>query len=104
MGIDVTPTGSRGTRSPRLLNRLLAPFMKLQIAKYRRNQGPEQPHMMGFPALILTTLGARSGQLRTVPLGGFPDGERAWLVVASVGGAARHPAWFLNMARHPDQI
>jgi len=49
-------------------------------------------------------MGAKSGQQRTVPLGGFPDGPDAWLVVASAGGAARHPAWFINMARHPEQI
>jgi deazaflavin-dependent oxidoreductase (nitroreductase family) len=42
--------------------------------------------------------------LRTVPLGGFSDGENSWLVVASLGGAASHPAWFLNMAKHPDDI
>ncbi|HVB13561.1 MAG TPA: nitroreductase family deazaflavin-dependent oxidoreductase [Candidatus Dormibacteraeota bacterium] len=104
MGIDVPPPGSRGTKTPGYLNRIFAPFMKLQMARYRRNKGPAQPHMMGFPALLLTTVGARSGQPRTVPLGGLPDGADAWLVVASAGGAARHPAWFINMAKHPDQI
>jgi deazaflavin-dependent oxidoreductase (nitroreductase family) len=78
--------------------------MKMQISRYRRSQGPEQPRMMDFPALLLTTLGAKSGRQRTVPLGGFPDGPDAWLVVASAGGGARHPAWFINMAKHPDQI
>ncbi len=78
--------------------------MKLQVANYRRSKGPDQPRMMGFPALLLTTVGARSGQRRTVPLGGFPDGPDAWLVVASAGGGRNHPAWFLNMAKNPDQI
>lgn len=78
--------------------------MKLQIASYRRAKGTEQPKMMGFPALALTTVGARSGKQRSVPLGGFPDGPDAWLVVASAGGGRRHPAWFLNLAKHPDQI
>jgi deazaflavin-dependent oxidoreductase (nitroreductase family) len=104
MGIEIPPRGSRGSTMPRLLNRFLAPLMRLQIARYRRSKGPEQPRMMDFPALLLTTVGAKSGQRRTVPLAGFPDGENAWLVVASAGGGAQHPAWFLNMAKHPDQI
>lgn len=104
MGIEVPPPGSRGAGGPAFVNRLLAPLMKLQVANYRRSKGPDQPRMMGFPALLLTTVGARSGQRRTVPLGGFPDGPDAWLVVASAGGGRNHPAWFLNMAKNPDQI
>jgi deazaflavin-dependent oxidoreductase (nitroreductase family) len=33
-----------------------------------------------------------------------PGREDAWLVVASAGGSARHPAWYHNMAAHPDQV
>jgi deazaflavin-dependent oxidoreductase (nitroreductase family) len=83
---------------------LFGPVMRMQISPYRRSRGPEQPRTFGFPALLLTTVGARTGLRRTVILGGFPDGEDAWLVVASNGGAATHPAWFLNMARHPEQV
>jgi deazaflavin-dependent oxidoreductase (nitroreductase family) len=54
--------------------------------------------------LNLTTIGAKTGNRHTVPLSWYPDGENAWLVVASFGGAARHPAWYINMARHPDQV
>ncbi len=104
MGIEVPPRGTRGAGAPAYLNRLFGPLMRLQIARYRRAKSVEQPTMMGFPAVVLTTIGARSGQRRTVPLGGFPDGPDAWLVVASAGGGARHPGWFLNMARHPDQV
>ena len=55
------------------------------------------------------TRGARiptRGPLATLfrSLGGFPDGENAWLVAATLGGSARHPAWVLNMAKHPDEI
>jgi deazaflavin-dependent oxidoreductase (nitroreductase family) len=104
MGIEVPPSGTRGAKAPAVLNRVFAPFMRLQVSRYRRSQGPEQPRMMDFPAVVLTTVGAKSGQQRTVPLGGFPDGHDAWLVVASAGGAARHPAWFINMARNPDKV
>ena len=36
--------------------------------------------------------------------GGFPDGDDTWLVVASKGGSPSHPAWFINLAKHPDQV
>ena len=104
MGIQVTPRGTKAASAPHLLNRVFAPVMKLQMARYRRSKGAEQPKMMGFPALLLTTTGAKSGQVRTVPLGGFPDGPDAWLVVASAGGGQLHPGWFINMAKHPEQI
>jgi len=34
----------------------------------------------------------------------FADGDDAWLVVASAGGAAHHPAWYHNIAAHPDNV
>jgi deazaflavin-dependent oxidoreductase (nitroreductase family) len=57
--------------------------------------------MMGFPTVLLTTIGARTGHERTHVLGGFPDGDDAWLVVASKGGAPTNPAWFANLVANP---
>ena len=51
--------------------------------------------------LLLTTRGRRSGQLRRTALIYGRDGDR-YLVVASVGGSARHPAWYLNLTEHPE--
>lgn len=48
----------------------------------------------------LTTTGRRSGQLRTVVLYGFEDGERM-VIVGSRGGAARDPAWVRNLRTDP---
>jgi deazaflavin-dependent oxidoreductase (nitroreductase family) len=84
--------------------KVFQPVVKLQISRYRRSKGPVAPIMMGFPTILLTTVGARSGVERTHVLGGFPDGHDAWLIVASKGGAATHPAWFINLAKSPDQI
>jgi deazaflavin-dependent oxidoreductase (nitroreductase family) len=53
--------------------------------------------------LLLTTVGARSGQERTSPVAYFPDGAGAWLVVASIGGDRRHPAWYHNLVANPDR-
>ena len=60
--------------------------------------------MMGFNALILTTVGAKSGAKRTNPVGWFPGHEGSWLIVASAAGAARNPAWYHNIAAHPDEV
>jgi deazaflavin-dependent oxidoreductase (nitroreductase family) len=104
--IEIPPRGTRGTRVPwgGAVMKLAKPLMNMQISRYRRTSGPQAPVMMGFPIILLTTTGARTGQERTHVLGGFPDGEEAWLVVASKSGAATHPAWFINLAKNPDQV
>jgi deazaflavin-dependent oxidoreductase (nitroreductase family) len=61
-------------------------------------------HVQGAGQLLLTTMGAKSGQERRSPLGWFADGEDAWLIVASAAGSAKHPAWYLNMAKNPDKV
>ena len=83
--------------------RLFAPIADMMVARYRRNAGDQAPLMMGFPTVLLTTVGARSGKERTHILGGFADGD-GWLVVGSKAGAATHPAWFINLAKHPDKV
>ena len=106
MTMERTPGGSYGARVPRgkLLRKLMESMARVQIAMYRRSGGARMSRMMGFPVVLLTTMGARSGKPRTTPIGGFADGEDAWLVVASLAGAAHHPAWFINMVQNPDDI
>ena len=60
--------------------------------------------MSGRPLLYLTTVGAKSGQPPTAVVMPFPEGDDAWLIVASANGAARHPAWLHNLAAHPDRV
>jgi deazaflavin-dependent oxidoreductase (nitroreductase family) len=55
---------------------------------------------LGRPLLLLTTVGARSGESRTVPLVYTRDGER-YVIIASKGGAPTHPAWYHNLLAHP---
>lgn len=54
----------------------------------------------GVFTLLLTTRGRRSGKLRRTALIYGRDGD-AYLVVASQGGAPRHPAWYLNLLADP---
>ena len=55
----------------------------------------------GLPVVMLTTVDAKSGQPRSVPLIGIPDGERV-VLVASNWGHARHPGWYLNLRANPE--
>ncbi len=60
--------------------------------------------MQGRPLLLLTTLGAKTGKRRQATLAWFDDDPPragAWLVVASKGGSASHPGWYVNLARRP---
>jgi deazaflavin-dependent oxidoreductase (nitroreductase family) len=67
---------------------------------YRRSGGSIAGKVKGVPLLLLTTTGRRSGRAWTVPVMYRPDGERL-VVVASNGGADRHPAWWLNLRAQP---
>jgi deazaflavin-dependent oxidoreductase (nitroreductase family) len=55
----------------------------------------------GAPMLLLTTTGRKSGAARTTPLVFLRDGEDL-VVIASYGGAERHPDWWLNLRKHPE--
>jgi deazaflavin-dependent oxidoreductase (nitroreductase family) len=54
-------------------------------------------------ALVLTTVGRKTGEERTTPVNWFPGPDGSWLVVASANGAASDPAWYLNLAAAPDR-
>ena len=88
-----------GTRGPGALSRWIQQKANARTnRKIRKGRG----RMMGMDLLILHTVGRRSGQPRQSPLAWFPDGDDAWLVVAS-GGGEQHPDWFANVLAHPDR-
>ena len=70
------------------------------VAKYRETDGEVGYLWNGATCLLLTTTGRSSGEPRTVPLIFAADGERC-IVVASMGGAPRHPNWYLNLSADP---
>jgi deazaflavin-dependent oxidoreductase (nitroreductase family) len=53
-----------------------------------------------MPVVILTTLGAKSGKLRKIPLMRV-EHDGAYAVVASMGGAPKHPVWYFNLVANP---
>ena len=95
-----TPTGTRGARTPRSAGPVYSLVRRLMSGQHRRKGGRFQ----GMDVLFLTTVGRRTGQRRETPVSWFPDGGDAWLIVASAGGTAHNPAWYQNLAAHPDQV
>ena len=57
--------------------------------------------MAGLNVLLLTTIGRKTGKRRTTPLGYF-EHDGSYVIVASNGGADRHPSWFLNLKNNPN--
>lgn len=70
------------------------------IADFRANHGQFTGDMAGRGLLILTTIGARSGEPRSVVLGFGRHGDRL-IVIASNNGAPKAPAWYLNLLANP---
>ena len=77
------PAGTRGARQPRA--GLMMRWVNKMAARRIRRTGK----MMNFNALILTTIGAKSGAKRTNPVGWFPGPDGSWLIVAAANGAAQ---------------
>jgi deazaflavin-dependent oxidoreductase (nitroreductase family) len=70
------------------------------VRRYQETDGQVGYTWNGVPILLLTTIGRKSGERRTTPLIFAPDGDD-YLVVASMGGAPMHPAWYLNLQAMP---
>ncbi|TRW46628.1 nitroreductase family deazaflavin-dependent oxidoreductase [Georgenia yuyongxinii] len=71
-----------------------------QVAEFEASGGTRANTMRGYPIVVVTMLGARSGKVRKVPLMRVEhDGQ--FLAVASLGGAPRHPEWYHNLRAHP---
>jgi deazaflavin-dependent oxidoreductase (nitroreductase family) len=68
--------------------------------KYMESGGTEGTELKGKPVILLTTIGAKSGKIRKTPLMRVEhNGEYA--VVASLGGAPKHPVWYHNVKKNP---
>jgi deazaflavin-dependent oxidoreductase (nitroreductase family) len=76
-------------------------FNESVIREFRASGGVVGGELAGMSLLLLTTIDARSGRPRTTPLAYHRRGDR-YLVIASNGGATRHPNWFRNLERDPN--
>jgi deazaflavin-dependent oxidoreductase (nitroreductase family) len=76
-------------------------LLKVHQFVYVNSGGRVGHRLANTRSLILRTVGAKTGQLRTNALTYAKDGE-VYLVVASNGGASRSPGWYHNLRKNPD--
>jgi deazaflavin-dependent oxidoreductase (nitroreductase family) len=75
-------------------------FVADQVMQYEASGGAEGGTLMGKPVVILTTTGRHSGKVRKTPLMRV-EHDGTYAVVASMGGAPKHPVWYLNLMASP---
>jgi deazaflavin-dependent oxidoreductase (nitroreductase family) len=71
-----------------------------QVKLFEESGGAEGNKLEGQPCIVLWTKGRHSGEVRKTPLMRVNDGDR-YAVVASLGGAPKHPVWYLNLMADP---
>ena len=75
-------------------------FNARNIEEFRSSGGKLGGPFEGAPVLLLTTIGAKSGQPRTSPMMYLPEGDRI-IVFASNEGKDTHPNWYHNLRKNP---
>lgn len=77
-------------------------WVREQVELYESSGGTEGTTLLdtGLPVILLTTRGARSGKIRKTPLMRVEHAGR-YAVVASQGGAPKHPVWYFNITADP---
>jgi F420H(2)-dependent quinone reductase len=76
-----------------------------QVERYEATDGREANTLAGtnWPVVIFTTRGRNSGKIRKIALMRVEhDGKYA--MVASMGGASKHPEWYLNLKADPEAL
>jgi deazaflavin-dependent oxidoreductase (nitroreductase family) len=78
------------------------PYGQEHVRRYRESGGVVG-HIWkeGSTVLLLTTTGRKTGNLTTTPLIYARDGDN-YVVVASQGGAPKHPGWYRNLVKTPE--
>jgi deazaflavin-dependent oxidoreductase (nitroreductase family) len=75
-------------------------WARRQVETFEATGGADGGELQGKLIIVLTSVGARSGQLRKTPLMRVEHDGR-YAVVASKGGADTHPVWYYNLAKNP---
>jgi len=71
-----------------------------QVQEYEGSGGTSGTTMRDMPVIIVTTIGAKSGKVRKVPLMRV-EHEGEYAAVASMGGAPKNPVWYANLVANP---
>ena len=84
-----------------MANPILKLFAGLNATVYRMSNGRFMGKMGSSDICVVRMQGARSGKWRDIPLMYVPNGAGV-ILVASLGGAPKHPVWYYNLVAHPD--
>ena len=77
-----------------------AGWARKQAERYEASNGTDAGDLRGRPIIVLTSVGAKTGKLRKTALMRV-EHEGVYAVVASLGGAPRHPVWYYNLTQNP---
>jgi deazaflavin-dependent oxidoreductase (nitroreductase family) len=77
-----------------------AGWARKQAERYEATGGAEANDLRGRPVIVLTSVGAKTGKLRKTALMRV-EHDGVYAVVASMGGAPNHPAWYHNLTTNP---
>ncbi|MET9933937.1 MULTISPECIES: nitroreductase family deazaflavin-dependent oxidoreductase [unclassified Streptomyces] len=76
-------------------------WVRNQVELYESSGGTKGTTMRGLPVVLVTNRGAKSGKLRKTPLMRV-EHDGAYALVASNGGAVKHPVWYHNLVASPE--
>jgi F420H(2)-dependent quinone reductase len=82
-----------------------AQWVRDQVDAYESSQGSQANTLRdtGLPVVIVTMRGNKTGKVRKIALMRVEhDGEYA--LVASKGGAPKHPVWYYNLRANPSEV
>ena len=91
---------SRGRTYPRFVARAQRSLANLHVRAYRASGGRIGGSFRGSPVFVLRTTGRKTGITRETPLLYLPHGDDL-VIIASNGGTASPPAWWLNLEANP---
>ncbi len=77
-----------------------AAWARKQAEQYEASGGTKAADLRGRPVIVLTSVGARTGKLRKTALMRV-EHDGIYAVVASLGGAPKHPVWYWNLVKQP---
>lgn len=83
-----------------MLKRFFQPIRALMVSLYWLTDGKFGGRVQGLQVLLLTTVGRKTGEERTTPLGYFME-DGNYIITASNAGRDIHPAWFHNLRANP---
>ncbi len=77
-----------------------AKWVRDNVEIFESSNGTKGADLRGMPIIVMTTIGAKSGKIRKVPVMRVEQ-DGVYAAVASLGGAPTNPVWYDNLVAHP---